>query len=94
MDTFCNKALASLYILALLGFQPTAAHCENKPELTTGTQQSKPAKAVFADGQAQVVDAFKDSEKWIQHDLWVETTFDTDGDGKLDRMHVDVTRQR
>lgn len=94
MDTFCNKALAVLYILALLGFQPTAAHCEDKPELTTGTQQSKPAKAVFADGQAQVVDAFKDSEKWIQHDLWVETTFDTDGDGKLDRMHVDVTRQR
>src|SRR5690606_14165897 len=24
--------------------------------------------------------------------LWVETTFDTDGDGKLDRMHVSVTR--
>ena len=26
--------------------------------------------------------------------LWVETTFDTDGDGKLDRMHVDVTRPK
>ncbi|MFC1555213.1 Xaa-Pro dipeptidyl-peptidase, partial [candidate division KSB1 bacterium] len=30
--------------------------------------------------------------KWIKHDLWVETEFDTDGDGKPDRMHVDVTR--
>jgi X-Pro dipeptidyl-peptidase len=24
----------------------------------------------------------------------VETTFDSDGDGKNDRMHVDVTRQK
>jgi X-Pro dipeptidyl-peptidase len=26
--------------------------------------------------------------------LWVETEFDSDGDGKLDRMHVSVTRPR
>jgi X-Pro dipeptidyl-peptidase len=26
--------------------------------------------------------------------LFVETTFDTDGDGKLDRMHVSVTRPK
>ena len=31
--------------------------------------------------------------KWIKEYLWVETEFDSDGDGKLDRMHVDVTRQ-
>jgi X-Pro dipeptidyl-peptidase len=24
--------------------------------------------------------------------LWVETEFDSDGDGELDRVHVDVTR--
>ncbi|TRZ45417.1 Xaa-Pro dipeptidyl-peptidase [Robertkochia solimangrovi] len=47
---------------------------------------------VFKDGEAQIVDAFNDPEKWIRHDLWVETEFDTDGDGKKDRMHVDVTR--
>ncbi|MBJ6367211.1 Xaa-Pro dipeptidyl-peptidase [Snuella sedimenti] len=47
---------------------------------------------IFKDGEAQIVEAFSDPEKWIRHDLWVETTFDTDGDGKLDRMHVDVTR--
>lgn len=51
-----------------------------------------PAKPVFVDGQAQVVDAFKDPTQWIQYDLWVETEFDTDGDGKPDRVHVDVTR--
>lgn len=47
---------------------------------------------VFKNGEAQIVQAFNDSEKWIRHDLWVETEFDTDGDGKLDRMHVSVTR--
>ena len=50
------------------------------------------AKPVFKDGEAQIVAAFETPEKWIRHDLWVETTFDTDGDGKLDRMHVSVTR--
>ncbi|PQJ77531.1 Xaa-Pro dipeptidyl-peptidase [Polaribacter glomeratus] len=50
------------------------------------------AVPVFKDGEAQIVEAFSNPEKWIQHDLWVETTFDSDGDGKLDRMHVDVTR--
>ena len=47
---------------------------------------------IFKDGEAQIVPAFKDEKKWVKHDLWVETEFDTDGDGKLDRMHVDVTR--
>jgi X-Pro dipeptidyl-peptidase len=50
------------------------------------------AKPVFDKGEAQIVPAFKDSSTWKQHDLWVETEFDTDGDGKKDRMHVDVTR--
>lgn len=47
---------------------------------------------VFQDGQAQVVPAFADSTTWIREHLWVETEFDTDGDGMPDRMHVDVTR--
>ena len=50
------------------------------------------AKPIFKDGEAQIVEAFNTPEKWIRHDLFVETTFDTDGDGKLDRVHVDVTR--
>jgi len=47
---------------------------------------------IFKDGEAQIVEAFNNPNKWIRHDLWVETTFDSDGDGKLDRMHVGVTR--
>lgn len=55
-------------------------------------QQNKPAKPVFENGEAQIVKAFEDPERWIREDLWVETEFDSDGDGRLDRMHVDVTR--
>ncbi|WP_088324441.1 Xaa-Pro dipeptidyl-peptidase [Polaribacter tangerinus] len=47
---------------------------------------------IFKDGEAQIVPEFEDESKWLRHDLWVETTFDSDGDGKLDRMHVSVTR--
>ncbi len=56
-----------------------------------GQTQTK-ALPVFENGQAQIVPEFVDAAKWIRTDLWVETTFDTDGDGKKDRMHVDVTR--
>ena len=52
----------------------------------------KKAEPVFENGEAQVVAGFADPEQWIRHDLWVETEFDTDGDGKLDRVHVSVTR--
>ena len=55
-------------------------------------QMTPKASPVFENGEAQVVEAFSDPSKWIRHDLWVETTFDSDGDGELDRMHVDVTR--
>lgn len=48
----------------------------------------------IVDGEAQVVEAFKDQKEWIREFLWVETSFDSDGDGKLDRMHVDVTRPK
>ncbi len=67
----------------LLLFLITFVFKNNAQELT---------KPVFKDGEAQIVEAFNTPEKWIRHDLFVETTFDTDGDGKLDRMHVDVTR--
>jgi len=55
----------------------------------TTTEKTTP---IFKDGEAQIVDAFSDKDKWIRHDLWVETEFDTDGDGEPDRMHVSVTR--
>ena len=46
----------------------------------------------FQDGQAQIVPEFSDPEAWIREELWVETAFDSDGDGRMDRMHVAVVR--
>lgn len=54
-------------------------------------QKGQP-KPIIKDGEAQVVPEFNDPKRWIKEELWVETTFDSDGDGKLDRMHVFVTR--
>ena len=61
---------------------------------TAGSQGEDLTVPVIADGQTQEIPQFKDPDFWIRHDLWVETEFDSDGDGKLDRMHVDVTRPR
>ncbi len=60
--------------------------------LSLNAQTDSKTVPLFENGEAQVVDGFKDPSKWIRHDLFVETEFDTDGDGKLDRMHVSVTR--
>ncbi|MAE64362.1 MAG: Xaa-Pro dipeptidyl-peptidase [Phycisphaeraceae bacterium] len=57
---------------------------------TTATAQK--AVPVFKDGEAQKVEAFSDKSAWVQHALWVQMDMDTDGDGKPDRIHVDVTR--
>ena len=57
-------------------------------------QAQEKAVPVFKNGEAQIVEAFKNPKDWLRHDLWVETSFDTDGDGKLDRMHVSVTRPK
>ena len=59
-----------------------------------GSPPAAKAAPVFANGMAQVVPAFQDSTQWIRQDLWVETNFDSDHDGKPDRVHVDVTRPR
>ena len=56
---------------------------------STASAQGRP---VFANGMSQVVPAFADSTRWIRQNLWVETDFDTDRDGKNDRVHVAVTR--
>ncbi len=64
--------------------------------MTPGAARAQPVREavpVIKDGQAQVVPAFADSTRWIREELWVETEFDTDGDGRPDRMHTSVVRQ-
>lgn len=62
--------------------------------LATSHAQEPKAKPEFKDGQAQVVPAFAKADEWIRERLWVETEFDSDKNGKRDRVHVDVTRQK
>ncbi|MFY9341058.1 MAG: Xaa-Pro dipeptidyl-peptidase [Planctomycetota bacterium] len=50
------------------------------------------AQHVFEDGQAQPQDVFKKQKEWVQEFLFVEAPFDTDNDGRPDRLHVDVIR--
>jgi X-Pro dipeptidyl-peptidase len=80
----CARFLAACGLAALATLRPDAV----------SAQASGRAGPVFSDGQAQLVPAFQDSSQWIRHELWVEAEFDTDGDGRRDRMHVAVVRQR
>src|SRR6185436_7612340 len=62
--------------------------------LPGSSRSQQKAAPVFQNGMAQIVPAFQDTASWIRQDLWVETNFDSDRDGKNDRVHVDVTRPR
>ena len=84
-DRPCSTTLFSSYSLQLFA--------QTQSELPRpATQADLKAVPVFVDGQAQIVPGFNIPQTWIKSDLWVETEFDIDGDGKKDRMHVDVTR--
>jgi X-Pro dipeptidyl-peptidase len=49
---------------------------------------------IIRDGEAQIVADFNKAKEWIKQDVWVETTIDSDRDGKPDRIHVFLTRPR
>ena len=68
---------------------PVQAEAVAQPQV-----QSVTTVPVIVDGEAQKIPAFENANEWIREDLWVETEFDTDGDGRPDRMHVDVTRPK
>ncbi|MFI5227926.1 MAG: Xaa-Pro dipeptidyl-peptidase [Gemmatimonadales bacterium] len=76
----CSTGLAP----ALLTLTAAAAFAQAAPQ----------PGPIFVNGMAQIVPAFADTSTWIRQDLWVETNFDSDRDGKPDRVHVDVTRPR
>ena len=50
-----------------------------------------PAVPTFQDGLSQAVFT-KTASEWIRQELWVESEVDSDGDGKPDLVHIDVTR--
>ena len=72
-------------------FAPTNCLMGQEKSESKPTEKTVP---IFKDGEAQVVEGFKDSNDWVRHELWVETEFDSDGDKKNDRVHVSVARQK
>jgi X-Pro dipeptidyl-peptidase len=75
----------------------TDARSETATVVSVNTQQGTregTTVPVIVDGEAQKIAAFENPNDWIREDLWVETEFDSDGDGRPDRMHVDVTRPK
>lgn len=76
--------------IALAKLVPVPLRAQDAP----ATPVAERAAPVFENGEAQIVPAFNTPTEWIRHTLWVETTFDSDGDGKPDRMHVGVTRPK
>jgi len=81
MSTFKKFTLSlTVLTLALLSGSPLTAQDIQIP--------------VIEDGRAQVIPELENPENWIREDLWVETEFDSDGNGELDRVHVDVTRPK
>src|SRR5688572_18506976 len=90
MTTRCRRPARSLS-LALSSFAAVAVPL---PAQQPAPEASPKAAHVFENGEAIRVEAFKKRSDWIREWLWVETSFDSDGDGKKDRMHVDVTRPK
>jgi len=84
--------MLNYFLLSLrVGLLYTIVACAGFPErCVKPLAAQEKAVPVFRDGEAQIVPAFKNN--WIEHDLFVETEFDSAQDGKRDRMHVSVTR--
>ncbi|MGH3023237.1 MAG: Xaa-Pro dipeptidyl-peptidase [Gaiellaceae bacterium] len=76
-----SRALPALIALAAVAVSLAVA-------APAGAQATGP---VFIDGQAQPVFTASPTT-WVREELWVESDIDSDFDGKLDRIHVDVTR--
>jgi X-Pro dipeptidyl-peptidase len=91
-------ALLLLTALVVEGCTPEQGHRPTSPAgspRTSAPDWTPEANGlVIEDGQARVVEAFADSTRWIRERLWVETTIDSDGDGRPDRIHVSVVRPR
>ena len=59
----------------------------------TPSPDPQPAVPTFVNGLAQAVFSTNPAD-WYSGEVWVQAPFDSDGDGKLDRIHADFTRPR
>src|ERR671912_552435 len=99
-----TKYLAASAVTALAGIvavsSATAAPLPPK-NLASATAETAvpaalaaaPAVPTFNNGLAQPVFATAAAD-WVNYELWVQSNFDSDRDGKNDRIHVDVSRPK
>lgn len=87
------KIKVSLPVPALLFFITCLPFIQGQQK-NVAAPGSKIVVPVVVNGEAQKIPDFENPDQWIRHDLWVETEFDSDGNGKPDRMHVGVTRPK
>ena len=89
-----RRSLAPLLLLSLAAghLEAQASRRPAGPEPVSGIGADGKLGPVVRDGMMQPVREFADTSQIIRQSLWVETNFDSDHDGKLDRVHVQVTR--
>ncbi|HEX2175661.1 MAG TPA: Xaa-Pro dipeptidyl-peptidase [Nocardioidaceae bacterium] len=78
----CGIGVTALTVCVTAALAATVA----QPAAADDVQQP-----VFVDGMAQPVFS-SNAQDWVVEELWVTSDVDSDGDGALDRVHVDVTR--
>jgi len=89
------RLIALAFMMGVLTLHQDDIQAQTREVKTTlPASQDKTVVPVIVDGEAQKIPGFENPDEWIRHDLWVETEFDSDGDGKKDRMHVAVTRPK
>ncbi len=97
MSTLRGVAIASAIAAAVVIIGASAAwavpprEAARFPGVANAAPAAAPAVPTFVNGLSQAVFATGQAN-WVNHELWVETTMDTDFDGRRDRVHVDVSR--
>jgi X-Pro dipeptidyl-peptidase len=92
MRTLRIAGIASLTLVAASAAHAQRGGAPPGPAPVSGMGADGKLHPVVKDGMMQPVIEFADSTQIIRQSLWVETNFDSDRDGKLDRVHVQVTR--
>ncbi len=90
----------SVYALAFAGLAlstPTHARAQPRagnsaPATVSGIGVNGKLGVVVKDGMMQPVTEFADTTQLVRQSVWVLTDFDSDRDGKPDRIHVQVVR--
>ena len=87
----------TITMLALGGTRFAAAQGRGRaaaaPEPTTSAMATLGHLGpIVKDGMLEPVTEYADTTQWIKQRVWVETNFDSDHDGKPDRIHADIVR--